>query len=396
MKIYHQLGHNYKWALDSHFENNVGDGFIINAYSIEKDKVGKKLSGAYKPEQYLPKTMIDLQFYGSKSSNGGCLNSYEFHPINFNKGQETEVSVVDSAYAAIQYQQKLGLKNILIPNVFIEPDKSKRNIELIGLLNKKIKEHKDAGYTYYLTVPLSGKTIREDEDVEKILQALTDMDICFDGYYVVCEPNVETRKKISVDYKYYSNLNKVLSTLKRSDYKVILGYANVDALVFAALTPLDGVTIGTYENLRNFNIKRFTEDISGGKSDGWYFSEKLLNFVKSKQLDPIRDRGAMHLIENEENIFSDIILKNGYPWNIHRPDVNKNYLLAMSRQFSEIGSQSSRQERIQTLQRLIARAEENYKKLEALGIYLDEESVNYHLPLWKTILETPSIGAVLK
>jgi len=395
MRILHQLGHNHKWSLDSYFENRVGDGFIISAYSFEKEKISDKLSG-YKPEQYLPHSLIDLQFYGSKASNGENLKSYPFHPINFKKSQETETSVIDSALAGIEYQEKLGLKEVLVPNVYIEPERGEKTSNLISILSKKLKKQKKEGISYYLTVPISGTTIREDSEIDALLQGLTDMDIVFDGYYIACEPNLETRKKISVDYKYYSNLNRVLETLKKQGFKVALGFANVDSLVFAALNNLDVVSIGTYENLRNFNIKRFTEDKGGGPSDGWYYSEKLLNFIKAKQLEVLRERGGLDLVANTDNIFSDIILKDGYPWNTHRPDVHKNYLLAIARQLNKVAGGGNKTERIAILEQMIEEARANYRSLEENGIILDDESLNYHLPLWQTVLKTPSLGVTLK
>lgn len=312
MKLLHQLGHNHNWALDAYFQNQIGDGFIISAYSIEKKKIGQKLSG-YKPEEYMPHSMIDLQFYGSKASNGDKLKTYEFHPINYEGSKTTEVSTVDAALAGIKFQEKLGLTNIIVPNVYIHPDGGEKNSKLIKSINSKIKKEKKEGVSYFLTIPISGTSIREDDEVEKLLQDLTDMEIELDGFYIACEPNLETKKKISVDFKYYSNLNKVLSTLKKQGFKVILGFANMDALVFCALNEIDYVSIGTYENLRNFNIKRFTEQTSGGPSDGWYYSEKILNFIRAKSLEIFYERDAISLISNEENIFSDIILKQGYP-----------------------------------------------------------------------------------
>ncbi len=398
MKLLHQLGHNYIWALDSYFKNNIGDGFIIGAYSIEKDKIGGELSG-YKSEEYLPISFIDLQFYGSKASNGRKLKTYDFHPINHPKSSATEISTVDAVLAGIKFQEKLGLTNIIIPNLYIHTDKEEQNTKLLRTINAKVKSHKKQKKeeaSYFLTVPISGSLIREDEEVEKLLQELTDMEIEFDGYYIACESNLEARKKISVDFKYYSNLNKVISTLKKQGFKIILGFANVDALVFAALENIDYVSIGTYENLRNFNIKRFTLENTGGKSDGWYYSEKIMNFISANRLEIFYKRNAIEIIRNEDNIFSDVILRQGYSWNTHRPDVHKNYLLAISRQLKKIGEGKTRQERITILERMIKDARKNHKEIEKKGIIVDDESSNYHLPLWLTILKTPSSGVILK
>lgn len=393
MKLLHQLGHKYNWALDAFFQNKIGDGFIISAYSIDKEKIGEKLSG-YEADAYLPLSLIDLQFYGSKESQGGKLNSYEFHPINYTGKESTDVSTVDAVVAGVKYQEKLGLNNILVPNIYIHPESKGKKSRLIGEINKKIKEKKLKGTNYFMTIPISGSSIRDDEEIEQLLQEMTDMDIVFDGYYIVCEPNLETRKKISVDFKYYLNLNKILMTLKKQGFKVILGFSNVDSLIFSTMSDLDFVSIGTYENLRNFNIKRFTANEGGGPSDGWYYSEKLLNFIRARQLDILRERGVLDLIKNEDNIFSDVILKEGYAWNTHKPDVHKNYLLAISKQLKTIGDIPHGEARIAHTLKLIEGARDIYKKLEEKGVFFDDDSSNYHLPTWLSVLKTPNLGVL--
>lgn len=111
MKILHQLGHNCNWGLDSYFDNEIGDGFILTAYSFDCTKVGQTISRR-KPENYLPLSMIDLQFYGNKNSTGGKLNTYPFHPIN-NRRDKTSVGGIEKIQAAVIYQQRLGLKKSL-------------------------------------------------------------------------------------------------------------------------------------------------------------------------------------------------------------------------------------------------------------------------------------------
>lgn len=396
MKLLHQLGHNHKWSLDAFFQNKIGDGFIISARNIGKDKIGEVLSG-YEPKLYLPLTMIDLQFYGSKGSQGKKLSSYEFHPINYADNQATEISVVDSVLAGIKYQKKLGFKNIIIPNIYINSeDREGKGSRLIAEINKEIRKIKKDGDSYFMTIPISGSLIKKDDDIEKMLQELTDMDIIFDGYYIVCEPNLEFRKKISVDFRYYINLNKVFTTLKKQGFKVILGFSDIDALIFSSMNDIDFITIGTYENLRNFNIKRFTKDEGGGPSDGWYYSEKLLNFIRARQLEIFREKGVLDLIKNEDNIFSDIILKEGYAWNTHKPDVHKNYLLAVSRQLKTIAGISTREKRVEYMIGLIEKARDVYRNIEKEKIFLDDESLNYHLSTWLSVLNNPVPGVFPK
>lgn len=394
MKLLHQLGHNYKWPLDSFFENEVGDGFVLLARSIEKEKIGKALSG-YKADKYLPHSFLDLQFYGGKDSIGGHLDTYEFHPIN-HKGKETEVGMIEAVLAGIKFQEELGLKNVLVPNVWMPPEKTELSYGFIKAISSHISKNKKMGVLYFMTIPISGTTIDDSSAVEKLLQELTDMDICFDGYYIVCEPNLEYKKKISIDFKYYANLKKIMSTLKKQGFKTILGFSNLDSIVFSAMVDIDYITIGTYENLRKFSLKGYTEETDGGASKGWYYSEKLLNFVRASQLDLLRERGILDYIRNEDNIFSDVILKDGYPWNTHRPDVHKNYLVSISRQLKTLNDIPLGETRISHIEKMIEQAVTLYESFRKASVYLDDESSNYHLSMWLSVIKTPPSNTPLK
>ncbi|HEY4515591.1 MAG TPA: hypothetical protein VJH67_00150 [Candidatus Paceibacterota bacterium] len=384
MKLLHQLGHNHKWALDAFFENNIGDGFILSAFSIEKEKIGQILSG-YSPDKYLPVSFLDLQFYAGKDSLGGKLDTYGFHPIN-HKTEDTEVSTLDAVMAGVKFQEKLGFKNILIPNIYIDPENPDRTGRLIKEINKRISKERKENILYFMTIPIIGSVIDNDSDVEKLLQELTDMDICFDGYYVVCESNLEFKKKISTDYKYYINLSKILTTLKKQDFKTMLGFSNIDALVFSTMADIDYITIGTYENLRKFSIKRFTEESNGGASEGWYYSGKILNFIKARQIEIFRGKGLLNLIKNQDNVFSDVILTEGYQWNTHRPDVHKNYLVEISRQLKELNSREV-SNRSKYFIEIVEKSRGLYHDLESKGVYLDDESSNYHLATWLSVIK---------
>lgn len=389
MKIYHQLGHNHKWALDSYFQNNIGDGFIFSAFSFKYGKLENGVS-SYKPSQYLSKSMVDLQFYGSKRTVGGQLESYPFNPINLNHSDSTMVSGTELIEKAIAYQESLKLRNIIIPVFYHEISDFGKFKKHFKKINKIIVRRKDKGCKskYFMTVPFSNSAILNNDYVEDLLQATTNMPIVFDGYYVVCDAKPEYKKKVSIDYDYYENLIKVFNVLKAQGFATVFGYSNWDALIFASLCDIDYITIGTYENLRNFNIQRFTESSGGGPSMGWYFSEKLLNFVRAQEIKKLRRSNCLDLIANDKNIFSDIILSKDYAWNTHKPDVHKNYLLAISRLLKEIANIKSVSKRAVFFQKKIDQARQLYGELEAsYRVFLNDESSDYHLGAWDSIIK---------
>jgi hypothetical protein len=383
MKVTHVLGHNSNWNVESYQEHDIGDYFLITAFThgINFDK--KKSINAV-----LGKAMIDLQFYGKKNSaeiSKGSLSEFPFHPANCSDDEITTVYFDNCLKRAIKYQIEKGFNNVIIPH-FYENEEVKDIIATIKSINAHISKIRNDNNKFFMTLTFAHHIIIDKAKVEEILFACTDMDITFDGYYITCENKPETRRKLTTDIKIFRNLSKVFKTLKQQGFETIYAYANWDAIIILAQTDIDYVTIGTYENLRKFDIKRFTEDQNGGGSKGFYFSEKLLNMIRADDLTLIRDMGALNLIRNDKNIFSDIILNPGFPWNIHKPDVNKNYLLSINRLLHEVGAITDINERKQYVLSLIDTAINNYNRLEDSHVYLGNESSNYHLNVWKAYL----------
>jgi len=391
VKILHQLGHRHNWNLDCFFDNQIGDGFIFNLYSFPKGKIGTKISG-YTPDSYLPISIVDLQYYGYKSSrNKGELDSYNFHPAKMEIEGTTVTDYPKLILKGIEYQEKLGLSKIIIPMRCEATKDVSKLTSIVDKINRYISENKNTGREYYLTLSFTDSEIKDAEWIEKILILFTNINKKFDGYYIVCDTSPEYKKKISINYDYYNNLTRVFSVLKKNGFKIIYGYANWDAIPFIALANIDYVSIGSFENLRRFSIKRFTEDIGGGPSQGWYYSEKVLNMIRSQELIKLRSNNCINQIENEKNIFSDIILDPAYPWannGNNRPDVHKNYLLAISRELKEISIKKLGNERINYVLMKIAEAKKIYKDLYDKKVLLDEESSDYHLSTWENFLKS--------
>lgn len=382
MKLTHVLGHNRNWNVDIFNEQELGDYFLLTAFSIGKNLETKP---RYKNISHI--SMLDLQFYAKKNSllEKGNLHQFEFHPCHIDPSHQTNVYFINCIKQAIAYQEQLNFKNIIIPHFYEETNVNKI-VEIIKEINTFIKNNRKPDTNYFMTLALANELIKDDDKVEQLLFVCTDMEIAFDGYFIACESKPKFKQKITVDYDVLYNLARVFKTLKNQEFKTIYAYANFDALILLAVTDIDYITIGTYENLRNFNLERFTEEGSGGPSDGFYFSEKLLNIIRPAKISAIRRKNLMNLIRNETNIFSDIILDKDYSWNIHKPEVNKNYLLSIGQLLKSISDIQDMEERKQYILKLIDKATENYNILATNNIMLDPEEENYHLNIWKTFL----------
>lgn len=381
MKVTHVLGHNPNWNIDIYNQQGLGDYHLITAFSH-----GSSFDTKNNIKSILDKSMLDLQFYGKKESinRPGKLETFPFHPIHCD-GQETSVYFENCIKQAIKYQEDKGFDNIIIPH-FYEREETDDIISTIKNINKYLSKHEKKDRKYFMTLPFANHVILDENKVEEILFACTDMDIVFDGYFITCENKPFAGQKLSVNFDLIKNLSKVLKTLKNQDFETIYAYANFDAIIYLAQTDIDYITIGTFENLRNFDIRRYTVDQSGGPSKGYYFSKKLLNSVKADDITIIRRLGALDTIRNQNNIFSDAILIDGFSWSSQKPDINKNYLLSVGQLLKDISNITNLDKRKEYVLNLIEDAIDNYKNLQNKNIFLSTEGENYHLNIWKSYL----------
>lgn len=237
-----------------------------------------------------------------------------------------------------------------------------------------------------MTLPFAHQIIKDSKKVEAILMACTDMNIAFDGYFVACKNKPKYGHKLTIDYEMITILSKNFKVLKMQNFKTIYAYANFDAIIYLAQTDIDFITIGSYENLRKFELRRFTETLGGGPSDGHYFSEKLLNMIRASDLIPIRANGLLDKIQNENNIFSDIVLDKGFVWNTHKAEVHKNYLLSIGQLLKKIGGIKDMASRKYFVLDRIDQAIDTYGFLVDNNVFLTGEGENYHLNMWKSYL----------
>lgn len=377
------LGHNCKWNLDAYLDQGVGDCFLIPAYTH-----GQNFKNNRHVSKVVDKSMIDLQFYGQKESKvleKGKLQEFNFHPAHANSSDLTNVYMENCIKRAVQFQSDEDFQQIIIPNSY-EDDDLKNVLNTIKSSNNYVKSNRKDNKKYYMTLVFPYDVIIDVDKVEEILFTCTDMDIDFDGFFVVCETKFGFREKVNKNIKVIRNLSRVFKTLKNQGFETIYGYANWDAILYLAQTNIDYVTIGTYENSRKFDIKRYTQNESGGKSDGYYFSEKLLNMIRPEHLTLIRETSDLNYIANEKNIFSEVILQEAYAWNAHKPDVNKNYLLAADNLLRKVSNISDLKVRLEYVRKLIDDAIRIYQHFEESHIILSRESSDYHLSNWKAYL----------
>lgn len=389
MKILHQVWHNPVWNIDAYYNYAIGDGFIFCARNHKYEAIFSQSIWWHLPREFLELSFLDLEFYGWKESIWSKLETYPFHAMNLGNDTETKISLYDAMIHAKNYQESKGLTKIIIPNILITESNIKN---VCSSYIHPISKHliKAVDKKYYMTITLSYDILAKKELVNFLLSELTSPDIKFDWYYIVVDSNIEYKQKVSTNMNYFESMYRIFSSLKKNWFEVVHWLANWDSLIFLAIVPgIDYISIGTYENLRKFNISKYTRDEGGWASKGWYFSEKLLNMVKPEFIDMIRNQWGLELIQNDLNIFSDEILTEGYVWSSAKPSIHKNYLLALSRLYKELDMIEDINDRIRFLLGKIEFASNVYADLQkSHKVKLIDESSNYHLWLWESFLLT--------
>ena len=388
MKQLHLLGHNHVWAIDAYDKHKIGHGFVISAFSTPRESVAplitkiKELAGN-------PEVLLDLEFFGSKQTIGKNLKTYEFHPGNLDDETVTSVGVRDSVLKGEDLQIELGLKTIIVPSAAgLDTEIVLKDVRSFSKILQQRKETRWQGRKFLYSLVLDLSSLENEAKLESLLIGLTDQSSSFDGYYIVCDVPVPFRRKISTAYGYLSGLTRLLSTLNAQKMETVWSHANWDAALFCSITNISAVTLGTWENLRRFSIKRFTETVSGGPSDGWYFSETLLNFIRAGEISRLRAKGCLPLVANKNNVFSDAILKESFGWSNTKPEVHKNYLVAISTLLSEISSISDKGERLRYFESLVEKGRDVYLQLrEEYRVFLLDENSDYHLADWLAFLK---------
>jgi hypothetical protein len=379
MDVYHQTGHNSVWNIDSFAEDRAGSGIIFSPVNDRADKILsisdeiKKVS-FFDPQLYLPKSLK------------GKLSSFDYFPSNISKNFQTsdfDKEKREIAKRYIDFQLTNQFKYLVIPSRFHEV--------LPSNFYEQFEDHLIEPFlTYYqetrpqneilLTIIVKQEQLMNEEHRDELLNWLTGIhDI--DGVYLIFENNFLSKQIKDTAYLY--NALIFIHSLRINELKVQVGYTNVEGLLYSIADP-NSISIGSYENLRQFNIKRF-DDKSLGPPRGpnpRLYSRLLFQFIDFGYKD-----GIMKLYPDWDKIFEDsrykpLMFKPGYNWHFTKPEPYKHYFLLFSSHVQSLPSSIS--DRITFLRNSFQNALQTYKELERVGVYLDDDSNGSHLPIWLT------------
>lgn len=383
MKIYHQAGHNTNWNIESINNDNAGEGIIFSPVHYKQDQISRV------DDELKTTSLFDPQFY-IPDSQKAKLHSYDFFPEKLTDGFSTvdfEAIAHKSAEMCLNYQLEQNFESIIIParyysdlvTDYIEKQKSFSVEPFLAEIERQGVDKK-----VFITLPVTVKMTQDENYRTELLNWITSYPE-IEGVYLLNQIG-EVTKQI----KQIENLNahiNFIAELQEADLKVIVGYCNTESILISALSPY-ALTMGAYENTRNFSVDKFLDDDSERRGPApRVYMPKLLNWVRYDTVIEIKEDhpelwDKIYVpTESIETVFS-----TGMRPHFNKPELYKHHFQLMHNQLVTLRN-LDKSARIDRIKEMIQEANSLYQEIEESGVlFFDENCKNGHLPIWNRAL----------
>lgn len=390
MKIFQQAGHNTNWNIDSINDDVAGSGIIFSPVHFARDRI-ESLNGELKEV-----SLFDPQFYVPDSQKIK-LHSYDFFPERLLGGFSTdsfEAKAFQAAENCVSFQIENKFNSLIIParyhDELISDYIKKQKVFSVEPFLEAIKLQ-GTKHPVFLTLPLTAAMLQDQHFRINILNWVTEYPR-IDGVYLLV--NFETTSKQIQDFDKLYAYSTFVRELGEAGLKVICGYLNTEGIVISTLAPY-AVTIGAYENTRNFSIDKFLEsdrDVRG-PAPRIYFPN-LLNWIRYATAKEIReDHPGLWDKVYTPTKYSEKVFSTPKDPHFSQPDLYKHHFNLVHDQYREI-EQRSRSDRVSSVIEIIKAAHALYKEIEDEGIlFFDSNCSGEHLAVWNRVLKKLSTEA---
>ncbi len=385
INLYHQMGHNHNWNLESLEDDGTADGLILAPRYMDRAAV-TSLDPSLRQ-----RSIFDPQFF-MPGSTRGKLPTYEFFPDvvanGFATAEYDESTAKRSAELCLAFQISNDFRYCVIPTRFMEGSPSnfiqvQRSLFVDPFL--ECLAGISRSQPLLLQLILTDQMIKDQQFSDDILNWVTGIQE-LQGVYLI--PFLASRQKQIQDIDYLTSLFKLIAALRENDLQVILGYQNTESFLMLAVDPT-AVTMGSYENLRMFNPKAFDdeegEEVRTPKAR--IYIPRLLQWVDNQYLRRILDFVDDPLAFLGTSAYNDLIFDPYYKWHFSKPDPYKHYFVVYSRQLLETAS-FDLPDRVGVVYLSCESAIKEFERLESKGIRFHPDSGKDHLYYWLTALSS--------
>jgi hypothetical protein len=359
-------------------EKGIGDGMIFSPVNIDFEKlkvIGKKDVSILDPQLYL------------LNESKGVLDTYPYFPGNLKDDFSTvDLEKFDYAIASkcIDVQKDLNFQYFVIPTRYYEENPSsyfEQVKESFILPFSRYIRKNNLDKKVLITVIVKQSMVIDEEKRSEVLNWITGIN-SIDGVYIIFENNF-TSKQIK-DFNYLFGVLKILKVLKDNHLEVHIGYTNTEAILYSIAQP-DSVSMGSYENLRSFNIKRFKDQESGqGRAPrARLYSSKLLQWVDHQYINAMQQMIPDYESYFDESEFTPLMFVPEFNWHFTKSEIYKHYFAVFYKQIKAIPNENEKVG--DHLKIMITNAIKSFRSIEEM-VALDEDSDGSHLPTWWNVL----------
>jgi hypothetical protein len=367
-EIFHQLGWNYNWNVDSYQNDKVGDGIIFAPKYMVRTTV-ENFTNDVKSS-----SIFDPQFFNPHEINER-MRTYGFYPESLMpEGYNTDKFSNFSSICiekCMNFQSTNDFRFFIIPTIyykdappvekftdfqekhFIKPSfetatnlKAKKGMILQLVLNSHMI--KDSDYSNYLLNWITG------------LEGLN-------GIYLIVEPSSGLKQINDPDYLY--SILKFVDAAVQNKLITILGYLNTEAILLSLADP-HVITIGSHENLRIFNhlhFENYEEEPGIKQKTPWVFIPSMLDWIDFRLIQLLLKRSPEFKKYLGENKYSLEMLKPTY-----NPNSVKNryyhYFLEGSKQLREISQLEGKERFVKVYNLIHVAIEERARIMRSTGV----------------------------
>lgn len=382
-RILHQLGHRYQWSLSSIETDDTGDGVIIGPRYMSPEKVREI------PLDVRTQSLFDPQFFLPHSAIGK-LREYSFFPEilagGFSTTEWTPNTSIDCAKKCIEFQNSIDLNALIIPTRFYEgmPSDfiSNQESQFVVPFLESISQLGDS-HQSYLQLILTDQMIKDSSYRTSLLNWATSYPELSGIYLLV---HVNNRMKQLCDIDLLLALLNFIAALKTAGMSVIIGYTNTESILLLCSEP-DAVTMGSYENLRMFNLRSFREQKSSiirGPHARIYIP-RLLAWVQYQYIGAIE-----RVVDNLDDYIGEDsyrmrMFKPTYNWHFTKSEPYMHYFKTFASQYKHLSS-SSGSALLDNVLNVCKQAQNEFAALRDSGVVFPAGSGGEHLASWITVL----------
>lgn len=383
ISVYHQCGHNDVWNFDIYNEDNIGDGFIL----CPKMRMNKG-DLITLDENIKKNSFFDPQFYQPRSDLKK-LSEYDFFPNflcddEYNTTDFYEMSNI-SAEKCISFQLEQKYKHLIIPTVVYD-ETPQTYLESINQLYiepfiKAIRGKDIEEREVLLTVVIKDSQLLDDNYTKELLNLITSYSE-ITGIYLV--PYCKNSTKRIKDMRFIVNILKFINILKYNEMYIHVAYSDIEGLLYS-LAGINSISIGTYENLRRFDLANFEERKQKGFSspNKRIYSSRLFQWIDFNYLGILKDFEKFDDLF-EQNKYVTMEVPDDKDWHFKFPELYKHYMMAIYNQYKYLPD--SYEERFNYIKGELLNAIELNKEISDFGILFNSDNDGSHLECWVTAI----------